>query len=73
MSNTDSQQLFIFLSASDRNFVLQHLIQPLHSFNMTLTIQPVYVKIYGTRGQSNLTKSAIPRLEVTPGGRNLYH
>ena len=30
-----------------------------------------------TRGQSNLTKSAsrgpIPRLRVTPGGRNLYH
>ena len=30
-----------------------------------------------TRGQSNLTKSAslgpIPRLGVTPGGRNLYH
>jgi len=30
-----------------------------------------------TRGQSNLTKSAsrgpIPRLWVTPGGRNLYH
>jgi len=30
-----------------------------------------------TRGQSNLTKCAsrgpIPRLGVTPGGRNLYH
>ena len=30
-----------------------------------------------TRGQSNLTKSAlrgpIPRIGVTPGGRNLYH
>ena len=26
-----------------------------------------------TRGQSNLTKSAIPRLGVTPGGRKLYH
>ena len=33
---------------------------------------------YGeTRGQSNLTKplhgGPIPRLGVTPGGRNLYH
>ena len=31
----------------------------------------------GTRGQSNLTKSTsrgpIPRIWVTPGGRNLYH
>jgi len=36
------------------------------------------VSTNGTRGQSNLTKSAsrgggIPRLGVTPGGRKLYH
>jgi len=38
----------------------------------------VRIRILQTRGQSNLTKKAphggpIPRLGVTPGGRNLYH
>jgi len=36
-----------------------------------------YASSSKTGGQSNLTKSAsrgpIPRLGVTPGGRNLYH
>ena len=35
------------------------------------------MKLWTTRGQSNLTKSAsrgpIPRLGVTSGGQNLYH
>jgi len=37
----------------------------------------IVVALSRTRGQSNLTKSAlrgpIPRLGVTPGGRKLYH
>jgi len=39
MLNTDGHQLFIFLSASYENFVLQHLIQSLHIFNKKLMIQ----------------------------------
>ena len=43
----------------------------------TLTICGSEIVHSITRGQSNLTKSAsrgpIPRLGVTPGGRNLYH
>ena len=44
---------------------------------MTVLLEQNAHAAYLTKGQSNLTKSAsrrpIPRLGVTPGGRNLYH
>jgi len=63
------------------SFTYQHCVKTVKQHGNIPTETPLTgtldAVVYGTRGQSNLTKSALrgarSPVRVTPGGRNLYH
>ena len=65
------------LSYGDIMIAACSIVRPSVRSSVTKLVNTTGLSLILTRGQSNLTKSAsrgpIPRLGVTPGGRNLYH